>query len=351
MSIHTSTAMSPIPVLFLALGIFAGCVNESPSELAVWSEFLPYEQVHEQLDTLSASSCDLYLRVRPADLGEGLWTLLEGADARGVEVRLWLQLPDEGTWLNEHNVALFGEFALLVLDRAHANGLNIDWLIFDLEPELAYAEMLRSTATRGDLGALLQLLAEHRDVRAFEAATGALRSLTGALHTRGVSVMVTTLPWTIDDLVDGDPDLQDVFDTPLNDVAWDQVAVMAYRPVFADMFGLSLSPGYVASYARSAREAFGPTAQVAIGNIGTPGLLVPRGYTDPLDVYLDVSAARSAGIGSISMFSLDGMVTQGGAEPWLNAGTTPTPRCIQPDPATYLLRGALHWLDGLANTE
>ncbi len=325
------------------------CLNEPPTELGVWSEFLPPAEVEAHVPALSQFGAELYLAVRPDDVNEELWTLLRAADAAGVAVRPWLQLPEYGVWLNERNISEFRDFARRYLDSAAENNVSIDWLIFDLEPGFAYAEALRSAAAAGDLEALLRLVSAHRDVAVFETASRRLRELVDGLHARDVRVMVATLPWTIDDLGDSDADLQDVFDTPLANVPWDQVSVMAYRPVFAELFGLPLSPGYVASYARSARATFGAEAQVAIGNISTPGLLVPPGYTDPVAVRLDVSAARSAGIDSISVFSLDGMVTADGPERWLTAASASTLQRCYVDPVTGLIRSVLNWLDRAAD--
>jgi hypothetical protein len=124
---------------------------------------------------------------------------------------------------------------------------------------------------------------------------------------------------------------------------------MVYRPVFAELFGVCLSPGYVASYGESARKAFGADAQVAIGNISAPGRLVPPGYDNPTDVTLDIAAARSVGIESVSLFSLDGMVRAGGAQRWLEAATAPTRRLPQYDPVTGAIRWILNLLDRLAD--
>jgi hypothetical protein len=330
------------------LGCF-GCLYEPPAELGVWSEFLPPAEVGAHVPVLAQFDAELYLAVRPEDLNDELWALLRETAAAGVAVRPWLQLPEHGVWLNEWNISEFSEFARQFLDGVVENDLAIDWLIFDLEPGLVYAEALRNAAAAGGLEALLDLVAAHRDVEEFETASTRLRELVDELHARDVRVMVATLPWTIDDLGDSDTDFQDVFDTPLADVPWDQVSVMVYRPVFAELFGVPLSPGYVASYARSVRAAFGPNAQVAIGNISTPGRLVPPGYADPVAVRLDVSAARSTGIDSVSVFSLDGMVVAGGPERWLAAAAAPTPRLWLPDPVTGLIRSVLNWLDRAAD--
>jgi hypothetical protein len=343
------TARRSLLALVALLVNCLGCLNEPPAELGVWSEFLAPAEVRTHIPTLSQFDAELHLAVRPQDLNDELWALLREAAAAGVGVRPWLQLPEHGVWLNEQNISEFGEFARRFLLRAADNDIAVDWLIFDLEPGLAYAEALRSVAASGDFEALLQLLGTHRDVEGFEVASLGLRELVDELHARDVRVMVATLPWTIDDLGDSDADLQDVFDTPLADVPWDQVCVMVYRPVFAELFGVPLSPGYVASYARSAQMVFGADTQVAIGNISTPGLLVPPGYTDPVAMRLDVSAALSAGLDSVSVFSLDGMVVAGGPERWLAAVWAPTPRLCYPDPITAVVRSMLNWLDRAAD--
>lgn len=341
----------PAVALLASLTATTGCVNEPPTELGVWSEFLPYEEVNGHLGTLAEFDVDLYLAVRPTDLdSDEFWNSVEAAKTAGVPVRHWLQLPEQGVWLNEQSIAAFSEFALELLVAAGDHDIPVNWIVFDLEPDFAYAEALWAAAEGGELEELAGLLAWHRDPETYALSLAALGALIEELHARNVEVMAVTLPWTIDDLFDSDADIQDAFDTPLADVPWDQVSVMVYRPVFAQLLGVGMSPGYVRSYALSTRAVFGPNAQVAIGNISTPGVFTPPGYTDPLDVRLDVGAARSAGIGSISLFSLDGMVLEGGPERWLAAASTPTLRFPYLDPLTAVLRAALRWLDSVADS-
>lgn len=325
-----------------------GCINSPPAEVGVWSEFLPYGEVQAELATLVAYDADLYVAVTPDTLGDALWELCNAARAAGVDVRLWLQLPAQGVWLNEENIGDFVRFTGTVLDAAVTAGVPVEWLIFDLEPALAYAETLRDTIAR-DPAALLSLLGEHRDPAAFVAAQGELRALVDTLHDRDVQVMAVTLPWIVDDLLDGDVDIQDIFDTPLAGLPWDQVCVMVYRPTFAEMLGVELCPGFVGSYAATVREIYGPGAQVAIGNVGQPGLLVAPGYAEPAQLAADVAAARSAGVTSISVYALDGMVAVGDVAAWLAAVAGETPRVIDTDPLTGLLRQVIGWLDRAAD--
>jgi hypothetical protein len=328
------------------MGLVAiGCFNDPVSELAVWSEFLPPQEVSGQLPALARFEADLYLAVQPNALGGDLLTLLREAEAQGVGVRLWPQLPELGIWVNETNAVEFGVFAFELLEWAAANDVSVEWIIFDLEPSFEYAEQLRGTFGEEGLAAGLDLLAGHRAPEDFEAARRVIAEIVEQLHSVDVQAMAVTLPWTIDDLADSDADLQDIFDTPLAGIVWDKVSVMAYRPWFSNLLGASLSPGFVGSYARSVAARFADHGQVAIGNISSPGLLLPQGYSDPFDVTLDVSAARSAGVTDISLYSLDGMVLAGGAERWLAAASGPTPALNQPSLLTLLMRQVFGLLD------
>jgi hypothetical protein len=326
-------------------GGLAGCFSEPVEHVAVWSEFLSLSEVRDHLPVLAQFDADLYLAVQPDDLSGELVAFLGDARAAGVEVRPWLQLPGAGIWMNEDNAQAFADFTQTFLDWAGANGVPVEWLIFDLEPSFEYAQQIQASADSGGVLAAIELLASHQDFEQFEAARQIIRDLVEQLHDSGIQVMAVTLPWTIDDLVDGDADIQDMFDTPLADVEWDQISVILYRPTLSDLLGVRLRPGYVSSYARSMASRYGDRAQVAIGNIATPGLLVPPGYTESFSVYRDVTAARSAGVGDVSLYSLDGMVLEGGPDVWLSAATRTTLSRPYLDPITALVRLAFVLLD------
>lgn len=327
--------------------IMSGCYNEPAEELGVWSEFLALDVVRTHWDTLGRFGADLYMAIGPEDLDDSLRAFLTDAKAAGIEVRPWLQLRDQGIWTNEENAAAFANYARELLDWVEENDVPVEWFVIDLEPSLAYAEELHQTAETDGIFAVVELLDEHRDANRFAEARKTLQNMVDEAHRKGFRAMAVTLPWTIDDLADGDPDVQDMFDTPLTEVPWDRVGVMAYRPFFSDLFGVPLSPGYVARYSESMRFWYSDSAHVAVGNVSTAGVMVPPGYTQPTELALDVSAARSAGISSISVFSLDGMVLEGGPELWLAAATGPTLRYGYPDVLTPLIRGAVGVLDTL----
>jgi hypothetical protein len=346
-----STRRVHIMVLATLPVAVAGCVpfEEPIGSLAVWSEFLSPNDVRREVPVLAEYDADLYLAVRPDDLGDDLAELMRDAAASGVIVRPWLQLPGDGIWLNEENARAFADFTWSFLAWARDSDAPVEWIIFDLEPSYDYAQQLREAAEANGLGSVVELLLSHADAGEFEAARQVIGDLVGQLHGMNVKAMAVTLPWTIDDLDDADADLQDLFDTPLAGIDWDAVSVIVYRPVFSELLGIRLPPGYVASYARSMVMRFGDRGQVAVGNISTPGYLLPPGYDDPSGIVRDVAAARSAGANDVSVYSLDGMVLTGATEAWLAAASTKLRGPPVGDPVTALIRGALHLFDAVIN--
>jgi hypothetical protein len=317
---NLNVTLSSRTIVFL-VGVSAclpgGCIPAPPPQLAVWSEFVAYERVVEEIPTLAEFETELYLAVRPDDVGEPLWALLREAADHGVLVRLWLQLPEEGLWLNVSNVSQFGEFAIQIVQAAELEGVPVDWLIFDIEPSLELAVMLREATD--DLVGLLRILRTQYDPDAFALAVEELSQLIVGLQQQGKQVMAVTLPWTIDDFIDGDADLQNFFNTPVAGIPWDEVSVIVYRTFLADLFGLPLSTAIVGRYATDARVLYHDRAEIAVGTIGTPGILVPRGYEDPRALARDISAAVNAGITRVSIYSLDGALELGGLRRWLSA--------------------------------
>lgn len=338
-------ALSPHPprtfrlVAVVALSVVVwGCQNQPPPDVAVWSEFLPPAEVLPHIAALAEKNVTLYIAVRPEELTDELANLIAAANAAGVEVHPWLQLPDMGIWVNELSAASFAVFAFDYLAWAETHGVSPKWLIFDLEPPFELSETLAETVESMGLLAAIDLLQANRDPSAFAAATDVLNRLVDDLHARDVRATAVILPWIIDDLSDGDRDIADAFDTPLEGIAWDRISAILYRPTFARFFDMQLSPGFVSSYASTLRGRYGDRIEIALGNIGDAGLLVGDGYTDTARITEDLTAIRTVGVDRISLFSLDGMLTSGGPARWLDAATSPTVAQSQLDLRVALIR-------------
>jgi hypothetical protein len=197
--------------------------------------------------------------------------------------------------------------------------------VFDLEPAYAYSEELRASFSSLDLSAITALLRTHVDAGAYEVARDALAATVARVQAAGLRAECVTYPQVVDDLEDGDDELQDALDIPVRGVPFDEIAFMVYQTGFAEAAGGDwLGPGLVRSYATDAREHLGDRATIALGTIGTAGIFEPTGpvYEDPEVLRADVAAAVGQGIVRIEVYSLDGMLGLGGAARWLDATRT-----------------------------
>ncbi|MBX3271370.1 MAG: hypothetical protein KF729_13980 [Sandaracinaceae bacterium] len=186
----------------------------------------------------------------------------------------------------------------------------------------------------------------HIDRPAFEAARAALSEHVGAVRARGVRAVAVTYPQVVDDLGDGDPDLQDALDIPVDGVPFDEVAFMVYQTAFAEAQGDWIGPGLVRSYALDARAHFGERATMALGIVGTAAIFEHDGppYASPSALGEDIGAALGAGVARVEVFSLDGMVELGDVAGWL-AGTEAVPHTPALEPETRIVRAAARSLD------
>jgi len=148
-------------------------------------------------------------------------------------------------------------------------------------------------------------------------------------------VHAVTTPMVLDDLAVGKGRLQSALGIPVDGVDWDEVTFMAYRTEFMRLAG-RMGGDIVHRYARDAHRHFGDRAGLDLGVIGTPGFgSQSLGYTDPQDLATDIQAARMGGVGRLNVFSLDGMLEQGGLDRWMTATSTAS---IKPEAKALFLR-------------
>lgn len=321
--------------------------DAGPLRVGVYSEFLAYDRVGTHLDALAARGAALQLAVPASRIGDAsLAALLREAGRRGVETRLWLLLATaQGYWPNETNLGVFATEARRLLDWARDQGLPVAALVFDMEPSYDYVVALRA-ALASDFAAAQRMMRAHRDPAAFAAARERLAALVREVQARGVRAECVTYPQVLDDLRDGDDDLQDALDVPVRGVPWDEVSFMVYQTVFAEAVRRWIGPSLVGVYAEEARAAFGERAVVALGLVGDAGIPPPTGpvYDDPAALADDVAAARAARVSRVEVYSLDGMALLGGAPRWLGA-TDPAPRAATRSSLVDVVRAISFGLD------
>lgn len=342
--------MALIPRVSLSLALLTACETAPPAPAGVYSEFLAYDRLEGELPALAVHGTTLAVAVPSDRIGDAsLASLLRAAEGEGVAVRLWLVLPiDQGYWPNEANLDVFAAEVTRLLDWIEAEDLVAEGIVYDLEPAYAYSEQLRA-AFADSIGTVATLMQTHQDAAAFEASRARLASHVREVQARGYLAQAVTYPQVIDDLEDGDDDLQDALDIPVRDVGFDEVSFMVYQTVIAEgVGGAWIGPGLVRSFANDAVAHFGDRATIALGIVGSATIVELDGplYDAPSTLADDVAAARSAGIARVEVYSLDGMVELGDPREWLDATQSGAEEFPIPTQAR-IVRGAAAGLDAM----
>jgi hypothetical protein len=194
----------------------------------------------------------------------------------------------------------------------------LEGVSFDLEPAFEYAETLRR-APPFRIDRWVELLRSHVDPPRFARARDVLAATVDDLRRAGLHAHAVALPLVLDQ-PEGSTILEDALDTPVSGIDWDEVSFMVYQTAFAQLVGEWLGPALVSSYAADAVARFGSRAGLDLGVVGSAGIGIDPGqrYPDPEALRRDAAAAFAAGIVNMRIYSLDGVLEQGGAERWLS---------------------------------
>ena len=288
----------------------ADCPEPAATPFALWSEFIEHGEVLEQIPALEAHSISLYQNIRSEQIGDPeTGAFLEQAACQGIEVRAWLTLPEEeGYWPNEKNADIFIEKALELARWIRSSGLPIEWIVVDMEPDLQLMEALIAAAEEGRWLEAAMLILGNRDPESYAASVDAYTGLVEALHEMGFKVMVVTFPLVLDDLGDGDDNVQDLLNTPVNRIPWDEVSFMVYTTIFTKFLGIPMEPYLIYSYGLDAVRHYGERAAVDLGVVGAGGMVEGEGIKDIQELRAQVGAARAAGLERIHVYSLEGIL-------------------------------------------
>lgn len=317
-------------------------------ELAVWSEFVPYQALGDRLELLRAHGTALYVAVHHDKVGDpALLALLRRARAEGVEVRPWILLSEEdGYWPNARNAPQVAAQVRRYLDWTRREGVPAGWIILDMEPPLQYSrDLIADLQGRRPLR-LLRTLRRGYDPVAFRAGAEAYRRLIADLHTERVQVMAVTTPLVLDDLRAGNQVYQQYAQIPVAGLPWDELSFMVYRTLYEDVVPGRVSPRLTYEYARDAGRYFPGRAGIAVGVVGTVSKTPTGGGFDrPEQVAVDVAAARAAGLNRVQVFSVDGILQMDRPEAWLRGDAAA--REPRRDARTAAVRGALRVGNGV----
>jgi hypothetical protein len=290
-------------------------LDDAINRLILATEYLPYSEVQAWGSFLAEQE----LALAPAyTQGEhdfsAFAVLVRGLADQGVPVMVWPMLSEQdGRYLNVQTWPAFNAFTRELMSRIRSAGLPISWILLNLEMHSRIVEFLSDAFREGGLQGVIDYLAANADLERYEEAAGEIISLVEDAHAAGFRVAASTLWVVLDDFADGDRTLQQLFTTPIQDIAWDAVAYQVYRGGFnADLReicpSLQFGHAFVYDYAVTILEHHPDTGGLSLGSlplVDNP----PDGYATLEDLRGDFAAARAAGLtrNRISIWSLDGL--------------------------------------------
>jgi len=248
----------------------------------------------------------LYLGIRNSSIGsQTLIDVLTQCDELGIPVTA-CTAPSTGSFPNEETVDSFEENTHEVLDWTETVTDAVDTISVNMELGPPMDHLIQEAWANRDFELLIDLLSQTMDREMYLESVARYQQIVHDLQDRGYQVQITTFPFLVDDIPDGDTDLQDICNSPMTGIDWDLVAPCAYSTEDAHYLGtFDTSPYFVYSYSLTARELYGDQAVVDVGLVRTSG---NNGYQTPGELAADIAAAKGARIKRIEIFKFGGML-------------------------------------------
>lgn len=323
-----------------------------PERMALWVQSLEPSDVTDALHFSATNRLNLNVNLMRGEWDPArLTALCEQAAASDVALRLWPALPHaEGYWANQGNVELFVDYLDELLALALVHCPRVDGLVVDMELPFDRAMTLEERRAAGESNLdLVNWLLEGVDEPRFYDARERYAEAVDRIREAGLFVGVSTLAQNLDDYDDGDETIARAMWTPIEGIAWDQIAFQVYRNLFQVGYppadGTTYTPGLIASYARSARSAYGERGALDLGMAGS-GPRPEDGLGHAAELQADIAAALAEGLapGDLSVFALDGLRRLPDRDAWVQV---PAAVEVSPSSADLELRGLFRWLDDL----
>ena len=324
----------------LVFSEMSGASEVSGVQLSLWSEATPYSALSKQLPEFKKLKLALNVAVHESEvIPEDFFRFYAAAQKAGVEVRPWLLLEkSHGYWLCKWNVDVFEKFVRKFVSAMHSHGLQLDLLIFDIEPPAELMHRLEKADHSKDFRKMLEILRHSSEDGSILTSQRRLRSFVESLQKDGLRVQAVTTPLVLHDFSDQDHKMkiQSALGVPIQGIPWNNISFMVYRQEYIRMLG-DIGADVVYQYGKLAKKYFSAGVSLALGEVGAAVFPdVFTGYTRSEQLQIDLEAGEAAGISRFQIYSLEGLASLKGQSigPWLQV---PTARIPSFDVKTRLL--------------
>ncbi len=295
--------------------------------LGVYCETLSPEQLGKKavLDLLGWHGVTLAHAVRFESLGgtgdaEAVvphLRLAERVRAAGGRYALWPLLPKQlGYWINERNLDATAWMMEELCAAFRRHGIAPDAIVFDIETPWSQMEQVFFPGPPWwrRLLSLARMALENRNPRRFAWSMRRLESIVDAVRAEGMLVSCAVFPFLIADLIANGRVFQDYLEMPVFDLPFDGFNAMFYNSYLPHAAPLVVPPAgaqrFLFEYAHELAARYAQRAWVTLGSTWEGVLPGNEGniYRAASELVPDVAAARAAGIETVWLYCLEGVL-------------------------------------------
>lgn len=225
------------------------------------------------LNTLKAYNSHIFLAINESQLINNSLAVnvTKRLNSANITVYAWLLLDQsKGYWAADSNVMEFEALVNTFFSWAALNDLEYGGVMVDSEPDLQRLETIRRQIRHFNLYGVLADLRGTATSSLHQIAQQKYANISRSIQMNGYESMVVGFPFPIDDLIDGDDDLQRLMGVstipPYN---WNYSSFMIYRTAYREMLGADFGSYMIYSYGKTIWNMFGNSSSVSLSRIGT----------------------------------------------------------------------------------
>lgn len=273
---------------------------------------LSYERLAEDdiVSLLRNYNIGIIIAVRENQLGDELDRLLDIYERNGITVSLSPLLSEEqGIYLNKSTAELYLNLTKKVLQWTDMNRHPITEIVADIEPSYICGmdQYFNFRRFWGDM-----------DKNSFNSSISDFQAIISEIKSHGCTAVSCVTWFTIEDRLLGNTAWQDFFGGPSISVGWDSTMIMMYSEWFLKsgrIIGVDrhTADTLIYRYCSDISKLWGDSGGIILGSItGDKGSM----YSSGADISKTVAAARAAGVKSICLYDLKGMLQSGDMDTW-----------------------------------
>lgn len=291
----------------------------------IWAEYFSFKEALnlKVISLLKQNNFGLNIACFPESNLDDLVKLLDIYHKQNIEVCLWVLLPDKlGYWPNEGNAQQFSEQVEEILNLINQKGVHLPYIAVDLEtPFNSYLDLKNAKSLVQKILILKKIIKENKNPQRFIKASEIYSKLLEKLHHQNIKTLIAVAPLVLNDFVYSSYKIQNILETPIATINWDLISFMFYN---------SMNVGYSKGilnykdahyllylYAQMANNFLGERASFSLGVTYIGKLGDEPYYKSYKQLIPDIASTKAAGIKSLGLYNLEGVLKRKDSSVWL----------------------------------